>query len=166
MKWTSLRGNQGDMQLWATEAGEVRDHIDSLTHLSFSLSTLTSLRRRAVCEKSRGRKESKNIPRRENVKSNFHHNTHKLGKGRKKNYSFHKTTKRRRSTKWIKLSEITQKREEKNSINWYQKMTSNMGSIQWRVPSLGALLLVLVFMPHLFSKVPYVNAAWVLNFRS
>lgn len=42
-----------------------------------------------------------------------------------------------------------------------QKMTSNMENIQWRVPSLGALLLVLVFMPHLFSKVPYVNAAWV-----
>lgn len=37
-------------------------------------------------------------------------------------------------------------------------MTSALEKIQWRVPSLGALLLVLVFMPHLFSKVPYVNA--------
>lgn len=41
------------------------------------------------------------------------------------------------------------------------KSMTNMDSIQWRVPSVGALLLVLVFMPHLFSKVPYVNAAWV-----
>lgn len=39
-----------------------------------------------------------------------------------------------------------------------------MENIHWRVPSVGALLLVLVFMPHLFSKVPYVNAAWVSNF--
>lgn len=45
-----------------------------------------------------------------------------------------------------------------------QKLTSNMdNNIQWRVPSIGALFLVLVFMPHLFSKAPYVNAAWVFS---
>lgn len=39
-----------------------------------------------------------------------------------------------------------------------------MENLHWRVPSVGALLLVLVFMPQLFSKVPYVNAAWVSIF--
>jgi hypothetical protein len=42
-----------------------------------------------------------------------------------------------------------------------KKMTSNIEYIQWRVPSIGALLIVLVFLPHLFSKAPYVNAGWV-----
>ncbi|XP_070493128.1 gamma-aminobutyric acid receptor subunit beta isoform X2 [Chironomus tepperi] len=39
-----------------------------------------------------------------------------------------------------------------------KRMNSNIDNIQWRVPSVGALLVVLVFLPHLFSKVPYVNA--------
>ncbi|KAG5677403.1 hypothetical protein PVAND_007165 [Polypedilum vanderplanki] len=37
-------------------------------------------------------------------------------------------------------------------------MTTHIDNIQLRVPSVGALLVVLVFLPHLFSKVPYVNA--------
>lgn len=37
-------------------------------------------------------------------------------------------------------------------------MTTNM-DIQWRAPSIGALFLALIFMPQLFSRIQYVNAA-------
>lgn len=43
-------------------------------------------------------------------------------------------------------------------------MTSSIENVpHWRVPSVGAILIVLVFMPHLFSNSPYVNAGWVSN---